>query len=302
MRIRLNSGKQKELIFLAKSNGSWNDLAKKLKVNSIYLSNELRNEKRLLAEETYAKLCRLGHVNFDNEIISKFDNNWGRSKGGYKSIKKVKEIFRPKRDEKLAEVFGIILGDGHLSEFKQGKKVRVYCVRIAGNSKTDKEYILKYIPSLFKKVFHERGSCMQGKKTNCAYFTIYGKEIVEFLKENGLKAGNKVKNNVGIPKWIKENPSFLKSCVKGLTDTDGCVYYISKKTNRNLRITFTNHASNLLNDYRAALIQLGFSPSKIVRGYDVFISRKSDVQKYISEVGFANSKNLKRIKYFSSDR
>ena len=143
---------------------------------------------------------------------------------------------------------------------------------------------------------------MQSKRSKCAYFTIYGKNIVEFFKKNGLQSGNKVKNNVQIPKWIKENLSFLKSCVKGLTDTDGCVYYISRKTNRNLRITFTNHASNLLKDYRDALIKLGFYPSKIIRGYDVFLSRKKDIEKYISEVGFSNSKNLKRITYFSSDR
>jgi hypothetical protein len=302
MRIRLEKGRQKELVLLAKRNMIWGDLSRKLNLAPGYLITEIKSEKRLISEDNYKILCKLSRNNFNKYIIERVDDNWGKSKGGKNSSGNTKKFIEPVRNRKLAELFGIILGDGHLEERVIGGKIRVYCVRIAGNSKTDKDYMFKYIPQLFFEVFKERGSIMQRKNTNCAYFTIHGKRVVEFLKKAGLHPGNKVKNNVGIPQWIKENTSFLKCCIRGLVDTDGCVYYISKKTNRNLRISFTNHSHNLLEDYRDSLIKLEFFPSKIIRKYDVCLSSKQDVKKYIKEIGFSNSKNLKRIKLFSGHR
>ena len=302
MRVRLEIGKQKELILLAKKKFTWKELSNKLNLGAVYLATEIKNEKRLLSEENYKLLCALSYCNFDKYIIEKAGDSWGKSKGGKRSNGNTKNFLEPEKNENLAELFGIILGDGHIEERVSGTKIRVYCVNIAGNSKTDADYIFRYIPLLSKKIFKETGSIRKKPKVNCAYFNLHGKKFVEFLKKNGLKPGNKVKNNVGIPQWIKENNHFLKKCIRGLTDTDGCVYYISKKTNKNLRITFTNYASRLINDYRGGLIKLGFSPSKIMSGHDVYLSSKQDVEKYIKEIGFSNSKNLKRVKFFSEHR
>jgi len=61
-----------------------------------------------------------------------------------------KEIKIPKEDEKLAEFIGIILGDGNIYSYKKGKKIRVYNVRIAGDSRNDYEYLTNYVASLSK--------------------------------------------------------------------------------------------------------------------------------------------------------
>lgn len=301
MRIKLKKGKQKKLILLVKKDSSWSKMSKLLHLSISYLSKDLANEKRLLSENVYKKLCDLAGTNFDEFILKRLDDNWGRSKGGKQSKKNIKSFVEPEKSKELAEVFGIILGDGHLSDYVRGKKIRVYCIRIAGNSYSDEEYIKKYIPSLFSTVFGECGSIIQSKVCDCAYFTIYGKRLVEFLKANGLKAGNKVKNNVGIPSWIKENPSFLKSCLKGLIDTDGSVHQISK-TNKNLRIDFTNHSKKLLEDAHSSFIKLGFNPSKIIDDRHFFLSKFKEIERYILEIGFSNSKNLKRAKLFLSKK
>jgi len=301
MRIRLKVGKQKELILLAKSTLTWKVLAKKLGICELYLSNELRNEKRLISKEIYEILCNITNTNFDSFVVEILDDNWGRSRGGINSPKTMKNFLEPKKDENLAEVFGIILGDGHLSERIIGNKIRVYCVRIAGNSKSDRDYIFDYIPKIFKKVFNEKGSLMNSKKSNCGYFTLYGKKLVQFFKLNGLTPGNKIKNSQGIPKWIKSNNSFLKKCLRGLIDTDGSITRISK-FNKNLRIDFTNHNKILLNDTRKAFLSLGFSPSKIINNKHFFISKQKEIIKYYNDIGFGNSKNLKRYKEFIYSR
>ena len=297
MRIRLKRGKQKELINLAKQNLTWQELSRKLNLSEGYLRNELRKEERLLSKDKYNLLCNILKINFDRYILAKLDENWGQSKGGTKSTKNTKKIHIPKKDENLSEIIGIILGDGHVSEFKRGKKIRCYSIRIAGNSEVDKDYIINYIPSLFKKVFDEKGSLHFSKKAKVGYFTIYGKNYIDLMKKLGIKSGNKKKNNQGIPKWINENKKYLSKCIRGLIDTDGSVHYISK-TNLNLRISYTSHIPNLLKDAREGLIKLKFSPSKIINNRQFYLSKQKEINRYLKEIGFGNSKNLNRLNLF----
>jgi len=299
MRIKLSKEKQKELILLAKGSKSWKELSKESNINEGYLCRDLKSENRLLSEKDYLALCKITNKSFDKWITQKLEDNWGRSKGGKLSANNTKEFNIPNTDEKLAETFGIILGDGHLSEIKKGNKVRVYCIRITGNSKTDKEYMYSYIPNLFEEVFKEKGSVLKSKSINGCYFTIYGKNIVEFIKSKGINPGNKIENNQGIPDWIKKDLNLLKYCIRGLIDTDGSIHLISK-SNKNLRIDYTSYIPKLLNEVREGLILSGFHPSKIINNQHIFLSRQEEVDRYVKDVGFANSKNLNRYNLFKN--
>ena len=73
MRIKLKEGKQRELINLAKRNLTWKELSEKINLSQDYIRNELKNEERLLSEETYKKLCQLTNFYYNNFNI-KF--NW----------------------------------------------------------------------------------------------------------------------------------------------------------------------------------------------------------------------------------
>ncbi len=297
MRIILKKGKQKELILLAKKESSWSFLSKALKINENYLRNDLKNERVTLDEEIYLRLCKLSEISFDKYILKKVEDNWGRSKGGKNSPKNIKEISQINLNEDLAEVFGILLGDGHVQRYEEGKKIRCYSLIVAGNSYTDKDFISMYIPSLFEKVFGVKGSLFFSKNENSAYYKVYGKRLVDFIISKGISSGNKKENNQGIPNWIKRDKNFLLKCIKGLIDTDGSVHLISK-VNKNIRINYTSHIPNLLNDVREGLISLGFYPSKIIKNRQIFLSSKNDVNKYINEIGFSNKKNLNRLILF----
>ncbi len=299
MRIRLKEGKQTELILLAKADLSWKELSKKIDVNEQYLCRDLKSEKRLLSKESFTRLCNLTDANFEQYIIKELDENWGRVLGGSKSSKNTKEFNKPNEDKKLAEIFGIILGDGHVSEIIRGKKTRVYCVRVTGNSKTDKDYMFNYVPSLFKETFGERGSTLKSKSVNGCYFTLYGKKIIEFIKEKGFTPGDKMRNHQGIPAWIKSDKELLKSCIRGLIDTDGSVHIISKN-NKNIRIDFTSRIPRLLGEVREGLISLGFNPCKIINNWHIFLSRQEEIERYVEDIGFGNTKNLNRYNQFKN--
>tara|TARA_Y100000310_G_scaffold269519_1_gene282735 strand:+ start:2122 stop:3036 length:915 start_codon:yes stop_codon:yes gene_type:complete len=294
MRIVLKKGVQKKLIESAKRDITWKELGNLLGICSGYLKNELRYEKRNLSEEVYKKLCRLSNCNLDKFIVEKLGDNWGRIKGGNFSSGNTKRFIEPKETEELAELSGAIIGDGHINKLKVGKKIRCYSIVIAGDSRNDKDYMSNYLPSLFFKLFGEKGSLAYSKDKNVMYAKIFGKRIIEFIEKKGIFSGNKKENSQSIPNWILKNNKYLRACLRGLIDTDGCIYYISKN-NKNLRISFTSYIPKLLNEVRESFIKLGFHPSKIIVNKNICLSRKEDIKKFLSEIRFSNEKHLKRL-------
>lgn len=295
MRIKLQKGKQTELILLAKGSKTWNNLSDILKLSEVYVRHDLKKEKRLLSDLTYKKICRIANVNFDDFITEKLSDNWGKVKGGILSEgRTIKNIKFPEVSEKFAEFYGVMLGDGNLNKMK-GYKVGTYMARIIGDSKLDYEYHINFLKPLIEDLFGLKVKVgRQGKGT--MYITIYSKLLVDFLEQIGFKAGNKIKNRLDIPKWIKENDEFLKACLRGLYDTDGGIYQLNNQ--KTCQIAFTNHNSVLLKDVRDSLIKLGIVPSKIVSGRRVYITKKSELQKFLKLIGFSNSRHSNKVRMF----
>jgi len=67
--------------------------------------------------------------------------------------------------------------------------------------------------------------------TNVVRILLSRVELVRHLHNLGLKIGNKVKQLLDIPDWIKVNPEYSKVCLRGLIDTDGCVFRHNYKVN-----------------------------------------------------------------------
>lgn len=294
MRIKLKKGYQKNLILNAKlkSSMSWRTLAKKLKINPFYLSGELKNEKRLLSKEIYNKLCELSKENYRNYIEKELDDNWGMVKGGQNSSKKEELLIKEKSPE-LAELIGIILGDGNIWEDRG-----YYYISIAGDAKKDRDYLLEYVKPLFEKLFNIEINFREHKINNEIFLYKGSKDAVFTLKQFGLLAGDKKKNDVGIPPWIFKSESYLKACVRGLIDTDGAVCPI---TGRNYPyIWFYSSISNLRKTFSLAMKRLGFKTSKWIfqknKSPYIFIGSKEMIKKYIETISFKNSRHLIKLK------
>ena len=80
MKIMLKKGKQKQLIPCCKNrlDITWNQLAKRIRISEGYLKGDILNERRLLSEQNYMKLCKLSNNDFDIYIKERLDDNWGR--------------------------------------------------------------------------------------------------------------------------------------------------------------------------------------------------------------------------------
>jgi hypothetical protein len=295
MKLVFEKGRIKELINEERGvlGLSWNDFSKRLGASESKIKTFIYDGV-LMSEEVFEKFSLKSK--FKKYIIDKKEENWGKVKGGKNSVGNTKEVNFPKDSEELAEFYGIMLGDGNSNRTK-GYKVGVYQIRIVGDCRFDRKYLLEFVKPLVEKLFHVAVHVHKSKQSNALNLTASGRKLIDFLELKGFKPGDKIRNQLNIPDWIKTNKIYLRACLRGLYDTDGTAYRL---TNQNsYQIEFTNLNMTLLNDVRNSLIFLGVNPSKIMRNKDIVITRKSELRKFLNDVGFHNFKHLNKVKMWN---
>ena len=204
-----------------------------------------------------------------------------------------KEFKYPKYSDKLAEFVGIVLGDGSISNYQ---------IKITLNYKDDSEYAI-YVKDLIGDLFGEFPTTMQREDAGCIDLMITGINLVEYCLSIGLLRGNKVTNQVDVPKWIKKKREYYLSCMRGLFDTDGCVYFHKHWSNgiryRNLGFCFTNCSRPLLNFFYHGLCEL--SCQAYLKEKNVFMYSLEEIERFFKEVGPRNWKQTIRLRYHMSN-
>lgn len=318
-RVKFLTGKQSLFIENIRRNlgFEWDRLAKIFKIN-IRTLNDWRREKTTMDYKAILDLCNNYDLKFPRKIkilpcfwhISKAARQGalarnklygnpgtpeGRRKGGLVTIKKFannpnlarasgviirKDISYPKRCSELAEFVGIVLGDGGLSEYQ---------LRVTLNRETDIRYV-DFVRSLIKKLFNAPSLLILHKCDKSIDVTVYSRNLVEFLEKIGLKRGNKIKNKVDVPVWIKRNKRFQLACLRGLMDTDGSFYSYShtvmKRKYLNYALCFTNRSKNLLKSTLKILKSHNFAP--IIVNERVYLYNRKDIIRYFEIVSSHN--------------
>jgi len=188
-------------------------------------------------------------------------------------------------NEYLAELVGIILGDGHLS--KSGNTLTITLNFI------DEDRYVEYVMDLITKVFNIKPSIVRLPNNKANQIRVYGKGIINALENIGLKKGNKVKNKVGVPLWIKNNLNYSVSCLRGLFDTDGSIYLSYDK--RRISMNFKNNSELLVKDFKKMCEVLDIQINKIYEGitksrgkqfdhYKIEINKQDQIRKFLTTV------------------
>ena len=278
------------------------EVNKRIKIDRVILNsilNELKRSKNLSQKKisviigTNIKNIHYGYTDTINEESFKKLEKLVAKNIIHTIIKKRK--FLHERDDSLAEFIGIMLGDGHMNN-------KIYRQQISFNGVNETkymEYVKNKIISLFNIYPKERWERNQkdvtgNEKGMFLYFD--SKNLFQTLIYHGLKAGNKVKNQVRVPDWIKKEKSLMKSCLKGLFDTDGSISVVKKRSS--LLIDFTNASFPLVKDFKemCKLLDIKTSPkitqrmwknektSRISITYKTSISRKDQIMKFLHEI------------------
>ncbi len=240
-----------------------------------------RYEYRILVEQidlanVFKVLKGKGYSIQDVKKLTNFDFKYALYQGGSihtKSFKKletligypiphsIKEpIIKPcilLESEDLAELTGVLLGDGNISKDH-------YTISITLNQIEEPNYV-NYIKNLIKSTLKQEPSVVDLLNNKAIQLRIYNTGIIEGLLSKGLKSGNKVKNQVGVPLWIKKNHRFIIPCLKGLIDTDGSIY-IARREN-SIHINFKNNSKPLVEDFRDMCDTLQIRASKVHSGW-----------------------------------
>ncbi len=236
----------------------------------------------------------------------------GRKKGGqmsqerrrlypelYPNCNLRKIISEPQNSVELAEFFGIMLGDGGISNIG-------FQAVITLHKEDSKEYI-PMVAGMIKKLFSIEPAIyyyQNGHRKNVANITVSSNSFIDFLVFKGLKRGHKVKQQVGVPEWIKANKDFSIACLRGLVDTDGCIYSHSHKVLGhdyfNIGINFSNKSTPILEFVYNTFTDLNFNPKIFHNGVNLY--RKSEVIRYAQEIKFRNPYYQKRLEKFLTEK
>lgn len=292
-RLKFKRGLQKQFIGKLKNRSkmNWRNLANLLDVSRHTLRVDWYEEKSTMPYQIVKKILkRYPFESFEgikiNRIEKVLGENWGQKLVGSRNLKKIKI---PKKDEKLAEILGIILGDGHLEKKE---------LTITGNIQEKIHY--NYINKLIKDLFNLDCKIFQSKSNpNSIILDAYSTELIKHLISNGMVLGNKIKNKASLPKWIFKKREFIYGALRGLFDTDGGIYHKQKKYKRAV-IEFQTKSPYIRENIFLLLKKGGFIPSKSTG--NIRIQNQEEIHKFFKLVGSSNPKNIIRYNHFIKER
>lgn len=168
------------------------------------------------------------------------------------------------KNEDLAELIGVVLGDGNIGKFP-----RTESLRIVANSK-NKGFIKRYA-RIVKKVFNQKPSVRKRKDSNAVDIRIYQKFISKRL---GIPSGAKQHLFHVVPQWVLADKKYVVRYLRGLYEAEGSVSY--HKPTYTHKFNFSNSNQSLLKNVYQLMSQLGFRVN--LNKTRVQISRKSEVE------------------------
>ena len=158
---------------------------------------------------------------------------------------------KPLNIKDVAELCGIILGDGNLHKHANR-------ITITGSLK-DKEYHRKHVSELFVHNFHINPIFFEQKSKNAHYIQIESKEMMGFFLAKGLSRGQKI--NPKIPSFIFDRDDLIVCFLRGLFDTDGNIKFSRLYKDKNFypRIRICAKKSEMARDIAILLKRLNFN-------------------------------------------
>ena len=242
-----------------------------------------------------AMLKKYGRVGGDPEYRKKKWYEWWEQKGRHQKhpiIGITKPIKKPRFSKELAEFAGIMMGDGGITKYQ---------LRVTLNGEDDKEYAL-FVKKFIEEIFEVPVSLTHRTGQVAVDLSISRRELVTFCnKKLGLKIGNKLKQGLDVPDWIKGNLEFQKACIRGLIDTDGCIFdeihHIRGKNYSYKRLNFRSSSFPLRISVFSFLREFGMKP-KWRNTTAVQLERKEDIDRYFKLIGTNNPKHQERFNRF----
>ena len=146
-------------------------------------------------------------------------------------------------------IIGLAIGDGNLSNPNgRATRLRITC---------DEKYplLIKRIINSLQSLLPQNKVSIAERKEGCLDISVYSNHLEKILGWKAKK-GSKFIQNISMPQWINKNNKYQINCLKGLIETDGCVYF-----DRGYKMMmFSTIIPKLAKDVHKMIISLGFNP------------------------------------------
>lgn len=196
-----------------------------------------------------------------------------------------KQITIPKESSNLAELMGIVLGDGGINNQWQ--------VVVTLNAVKDKSYA-NFVASLFTRLFDVNPVIRFHPKENVVRVVCSSMNVVDYMVSKGAVRGHKIRQQIRVPDWVKESLEYQKSFVRGLVDTDGCLYihkhFVGKRTQNNIGFCFSSYSEKLLTGVADVLNKFDIVPHITNKKRSVYLYSAKAVKKYLEIFGTSNNR------------
>ncbi|MBI2109732.1 hypothetical protein HYT58_01000 [Candidatus Woesearchaeota archaeon] len=205
----------------------------------------------------------------------------------------------------LAEETGLHIGDGSMNFYEnKGKPKGLYQLR--GHIIDDREHYETRIKPLYKSIYNIDLRLRDMPSTGVYGFQIWSNTLVKFKhKILGLTLGNKF--NIRIPKFILTKDELVTSLIRGIFDTDGCLYLEPKNHKLYPRVQFSTVSPKLAVQIEKILIGLGLRATrnsyprkeKNMKPVHTIAMRGEDMlHKFFKLIQPANSKHVSKYNLF----
>lgn len=204
-------------------------------------------------------------------------------------LKSHREAIRlPAVSPDLAEFMGVEFGDGGINNPWQ--------VVVTVNSDKDRTYA-RYLSSLIQRLFGLEPVLRKRPWQKALVVVASSATLVDFLISKGAARGNKIAQQIDVPKRIVSQPELERRFVRGLVDTDGCLYIhhhtIKGVPYRNIGLCFTSLSQKLLYSVARILDRNSIKPH-ISNGKHVYLYRQESVTRYLGIFGSSNPRIFRK--------
>ncbi len=201
-----------------------------------------------------------------------------------------KTINFPEESPLLAELMGIELGDGGINNKWQ--------LVITLNSIADLVYST-YVKTILEQLFAVEVAVRKRKGKNALVLVCSSTSLVDFLVIKGAVRGNKIAQQIDIPAWISGKDEYEKNFVRGLVDTDGCLYVhrhtVAGSEYGNIGFCFSSYSPPLIRSVGAILKKFGITPHIMANETKIYLYSKKAVVDYLRIFGSSNPRILDKF-------
>lgn len=182
------------------------------------------------------------------------------------------EYLQLKKDGDLAELIGVVLGDGHIWQYPRTEELSIF------SNANNPGFIIRYA-RLVEKIFKRKPTTKIHSKQNCIRIRIYEKYIAKRL---GVPVSPRRDKEIVVPKWIFNRRNYVIRYLKGLYEAEGS-HSIHLPTST-YKVQFSNRNISMLENVFNLVSKLGLHPHK--SKHQIQLSRKEEVFKFLKLIEF----------------